>query len=87
MKPFKRSQTGSKRLNALGMAGALSGDAGSPSSVDAGVDGGDRGHDQEHSLIDEDGTRAQRFATDLDGNRFREVSIFASVHFFSSADV
>ena len=70
MKPFKRSHTGPKRLNALGMAGALD-DSGTP---DVSADS-----DNEYSLVDEDGTRAQRFATDLQGNRFREVSVSLSL--------
>ena len=69
MKPFKRApQQNGKRLNALGMAGALGGGG-------AGGGGGtESGGEEDHSLVDEDGTRAQRFATDLEGNRFREVS-------------
>jgi hypothetical protein len=65
MKPFKRSHAGPKRLNSLGMAGALE---------EGGIPDVSADSDNEHSLVDEDGTRAQRFATDLQGNRFREVS-------------
>ena len=71
MKPFKRApQQNGKRLNALGMAGALGGGGGSG----GGGGGTESGGEEDHSLVDEDGTRAQRFATDLEGNRFREVS-------------
>ena len=76
MKPFKRSHTGPKRLNALGMAGALGDDG--PTTPDA-VES-----DNDHSLVDEDGTRAQRFATDLQGNRFREVSTVSPGHIIRS---
>lgn len=58
------AQPNRRGRNALSLAGALS-DAGPL---------GDNGVDSDNDLGVDDDARAQRFATDLEGNIFREVS-------------
>lgn len=55
---------GLKRGNALSAARTL-GDAGALDATG----------DSDHDYASDDGARAQRFATDLEGNTFREVSL------------
>lgn len=61
-KPSSRRAFRKPNHNALGLAGAL------------GEDGGDSDGDIAGNA-EENASRAQRFATNLDGNRFREVCI------------